>query len=492
MSEIKVCNPVSVPASLIGDLADLRAAVERLRTDNEKLRTDNEKLRADNERLQQQLQQAQQQLQQAQRASKRQAAPFSKGEPKNQPRTPGRKAGTAHGRHGHRPAPTAERIDEILEARLPEACTCGGSIRPTDVAHQFQTEIPRRPIVRQFNVQRGCCTACGKSHQGRHPLQTSDALGAAASQVGPDAQAAVVLLNKTFGVSHAKIATLFGSFFGINLTRGASAQIVLRAGERLEPAYAAIEKQIADAERVAADETGWRIGGLPAWLHAWASDEATCYHIGRGRSADALEDVIGLDWAGILQHDGFASYDRFTKATHQQCLAHIIRRCRDLWGQATSGGAVRFPRDLVNLFTGAIHLRNEYLAGRVPESEWESAFEEYEERLVCLVLPAREVPEYKTLRKHLRSHQDEWLAFLGDIRIEPTNWEGEQAIRPAVVNRKVWGGNRTENGARAQEILMSVLRTCWQQKRAPLEFVSQTLAAFGNHRATTPALFTGR
>ena len=27
---------------------------------------------------------------------------------------------------------------------------------------------------------------------GRHPLQTSDALGAAAAQIGPDAQAAVI------------------------------------------------------------------------------------------------------------------------------------------------------------------------------------------------------------------------------------------------------------------------------------------------------------
>jgi hypothetical protein len=29
-------------------------------------------------------------------------------------------------------------------------------------------------------------------------------LGAAASQIGPDAQAAVVALNKTFGLSHIK------------------------------------------------------------------------------------------------------------------------------------------------------------------------------------------------------------------------------------------------------------------------------------------------
>ena len=51
----------------------------------------------------------------------------------------------------------------------------------------------------------------------------------------------------------------------------------------------------------------------------------------------------------------------------------------------------------------------------------------------------------------------------------------EQAIRPAVVNRKVWGGNRTLRGARAQSVLTSVLRTCVQQGKDVLTFLSQTL-----------------
>ncbi|HSH23030.1 MAG TPA: hypothetical protein VK975_03115, partial [Acidimicrobiales bacterium] len=40
---------------------------------------------------------------------------------------------------------------------------------------------------------------------------------------------------------------------------------------------------------------------------------------------------------------------------------------------------------------------------------------------------------------------------------------GEQGIRPAVVNRKVWGGNRTERGAEHQSRLMTFLRTAHQQ-----------------------------
>jgi transposase len=76
--------------------------------------------------------------------------------------------------------------------------------------------------------------------------------------------------------------------------------------------------------------------------------------------------------------------------------------------------------------------------------------------------------------------------------VEPTNWEAEQAIRPAVVNREVWGGNRTWAGARAQEVLMSVLETCKRAGRAGLDFVSQTLRAFGNATLPRPVLLAPR
>ena len=49
------------------------------------------------------------------------------------------------------------------------------------------------------------------------------------------------------------------------------------------------------------------------------------------------------------------------------------------------------------------------------------------------------------------------------------------AIRFGVILRKVWGGSRTWVGARAQFVLMSVWRTCWQQGRAALDFLSQIL-----------------
>jgi len=485
MVAIKVVDPVSVPVSVLAELYDLRACVANLQRDNDRFRQENQRLRCE-------LDQARADLVQAQRQAKRQAAPFSKGSTKPHPKRPGRKSGAAHGRHGHRLPPSPTTVDVVLEAPLPDACPqCGGVIQETTMRQQYQTEIPRRPIVRQFNVHIGCCSACGQRLQGRHPLQTSDALGAAAAQIGPDAQAAVATLNKTFGLSHCKVSKVFQALFGISLTRGASTQIVLRATERLEPADAEICAELKAAPCLTPDETGWRVAGQPAWLHAWVTERAVAYAIEEHRKADALEGVIGRDWAGKMTHDGFSSYDRFTRAIHQQCLGHILRRVRELAAQATRG-AVHYPRRLLALFRAAIHLRNRHLKGEVSARELKKARPQFDARLEKLAWPAREVPAYETLSGHLWKHLDEWFTFLDHPEVEPTNWEGEQAIRPAVVNRKVWGGNRTWPGAHAQEVLMSVLQTCTRTGRSGLEFVSQTLRAFGNPQLPHPVLLQPR
>jgi hypothetical protein len=71
-----------------------------------------------------------------------------------------------------------------------------GAGTETHVAQQFQVEIARKPIHRQFNIHVGQCRQCHRRVQGRHPLQTPDALGAAA-QLGPEAHAAVVHAQKS-------------------------------------------------------------------------------------------------------------------------------------------------------------------------------------------------------------------------------------------------------------------------------------------------------
>jgi transposase len=431
-------------------------------------------------------------LEESQRAGKRQAAPFRKGPPKSNPKTPGRKPNDG-GRHAFRPPPSADQVDECHDACLPDECPhCHGHLMETEVAEQFQTEIPRKPLIRKFHVHIGRCNSCGKRVQGRHPLQTSDALGAAASQVGPDAQAAATILHTQMGLSYGKVSAVFDTLFSINLTRGAGAQINLRAATRLESDYQLILEDVSQSKRITPDETGWRIGGHPAWLHVWVGDRATAYAIDSQRSADALERVIGRDWSGFMCHDGYSTYDRFTNAIHQQCVGHLLRRAEGLLSVA-KGGAVHFPRQVIDLFREAVHWRNEYHRGVLTLGQLEDQRDVFDDRLNVLLSRPRQVAAHATLAKHLWNHFEEWFTFVfNPDSVEATNWEAEHAVRPAVVNRKVCGGNRTSDGGKGQGILMSVMETCRRQSHVVLDYISQTLRSVGSLLVPRPKLLPRR
>ena len=434
---------------------------------------ENQQLREQVAQFQETIRDLQKRLAEAERTANRQAAPFSKGEPKKNPKKPGRKTGNQHGRHAHRQPPPPDQVDETLEAPLPEQCPdCGGKIIEDRLDEQFQTEIPRQPIVRKFNIHCGHCPTCGKHVRGRHPLQTSDATGAAQSQLGPDAQATVVYLNKRAGMSYGKIADTFHKCYRITLTRGAAAQIVLRACQILQPVYEQIKERIIASEHLTPDETGWRIGGHPAWLHDWVGDDgATLYAIDPQRSADVLERVIGIDWSGSMTHDGFSSYERFENVAHQQCVDHALRRARGLLKKHT-GAATRFPRQVIDLFTPALRLRDRLNEANADEDRRDRVYQDYTQRLRNLTERPRRNALNERFAKHLANHAACWFVFLLDPAVPATNHRAEQALKTPIVNRKVWGGNRTDAGGAAQAVTCSVLQTCHNKAVDVFAFLS--------------------
>src|SRR5437660_409273 len=427
-------------------------------------------LQAENERLRRQLDEAT-------RAGKRQAAPFAKGQPAAQPKKPGRKPGKDYGTKAHRQPPSPEQINEVHEARLPDRCPdCGGPLDETHIAQQFQVEIPRKPIHRQFNIHIGECRQCHYRVQGRHPLQTSDALGAAAAQLGPDAQAAVVELNKQGGLSHGKVTRCLESLFGIPLSRGGSVHTVLRAATRCESVYEAIRQSVGQSDWVVPDETGWRVGGRPAWLHALAGPEATAYVIDPTRSGAVAEGILGLDYNGFMIHDGWSPYDQFEDARHQQCLNHLLRRADEMAAAATRG-AVCFPRRVAELLRAGLDLRDRHASGKISRHGLAVACGRLENHLSGLIFPPKTNAANERLAQHVWAHRGDLFTFLRQPGLDATNWRAELAIRFGVILRKVWGGSRTWAGARAQVVLMSVWRTCWQQGRSALDFLSHLLRA---------------
>jgi transposase len=454
------------PQRIIDDQArriqQLEEDLRRSEAERQRLRRENEKLKED--------------LEAARRASARQAAPFSRDTRVAEPRRPGRKPGAAYGRHAHRPAPT--HVDQTYDAPLPATCpACAGRLRATGVATQYQEELPvQRPLVRAFHVHVGRCTRCRRRVQGRHPLQTSNALGAAAVQLGPQAIAFAVLLNKRCGLSYGKIAALLRARFGLPVTCGGLVHAVHRAARRAAPTYAHLRATVRGSPVVTADETSWRVDADLQWLWAFVTPETTVYAIQPGRGLAQAAVVIGQDYPGVLVRDGWQSYRQFTHALHQTCLAHLLRTCRRLLLDYPDQPLVR---DVKAILQAALHTRAQFQQGEISAHGLAVARGAYLERLGRLLerTPSRRLA-VRRFQGHLIREYDAIFSFLFEPTLDATNWRAEQALRPAVVTRKMCGGgNRTARGARSQEILASLLRTADQRGLDPTAILTTLLTA---------------
>lgn len=415
---------------------------------------DRDRLRRENERLKHELDLAR-------RAGTRQAAPFSKGAPMPRPRRTGRRAGARHGCHRHRPPPP--HVDDVIAVPVSPTCPqCAGVVAPTRVAAQYQEDLPVvTPVVRRFDIGIGRCTACGRRVQGRHPWQTSEALGAAAVQLGPRVLALIVVLNKQLGLSHGKVARLLREWFGLAVTPSTVTRALHRAARQAQPTYAALCETIRGSPVVVPDETSWKVNGRLEWLWAFATPETTVYRIQPGRGFPQAAAVLGADYDGVLVRDGWAPYRRFTAAAHQTCLAHLLRRCRDL---IRDHPRAPFAARVKALLQQALGIRDRRAAGTMSTHGAAVARGHVLNQFFTALDTAGTLPDMQRFAAHLRTELPALFSFLFEPTIDATNWRAEHALRPAVVNRKVCGGNRSARGADTQHVLTSLLRTAQQRQ----------------------------
>jgi transposase len=445
-------SSASDPQQIIDEQA---REIERLREDLRRSEAERQRLRRENEKLKDELDAAR-------RAVYRQAAPFARGVTVATPRLPGRKRGAAYGVRAHRRPPA--HVDATYEAPLPPACPdCGGPLRRQRTAVQYQEELPvQRPVVRQFRIAIGRCRACHRRVQGRHRWQTSDALGAAAVQLGPEAVALAVILNKQLGLSYGKITQLLRERFGLTVSRGGVTQAVHRAARQAAPSYAALCAAVRGSPMVTADETSWRVAADLHWLWAFVTPETTVYKIQPGRGLAQAAAIIGIDYPGVLVRDGWQSYRHFQAALHQSCLAHLLRTCRRLLLDYPDQPFVTAVKTILQ---AALATRDQHRRGAVSAHGLATARGHYLERLGRLLerTPSRRLP-VRRFQSHLIVEYDAVFGFLFDPTVDATNWRAEQALRPAVVTRKMCGGgNRTARGAETQQVLASLLRTAQQR-----------------------------
>ena len=408
-------------------------------------------------------------IDQLRRGAKRQTAPFSKGTRVANPKRPGRKPGS--GSFHYRKAPLPEQITEPpvdVPVTLAACPACGGPLEEERVDFAYTTDIPAipRPQVTQYRVAMCRCRVCGKQVRGQHPDVTPDQHGATAHRVGDRAMAAAHGLHYGIGIPVRKVPLVLETLHGLTLTQGAITQDALRrATGEVGTAYERLRVAVPESPVVHTDDTGWRVGGAPAYLMTFETDEVTVYQIRSQHRHEEVQEVIPPTYEGVMVTDRGRSYDAqaFDAVAQQKCLAHILRSISDVL-QMKKGRARDFGERLKGLLQDAIQLWRAWHAGEVPgfvtevHALWDAITHHLRPRLLT-------DPDNQRLlngigRQHDRGHL---LRFLADPQVEPTNNRAERVLRPAVIARKVSQCSKNQAGAQAFAAFKSVVQTLAKQ-----------------------------
>jgi hypothetical protein len=478
---------------LAGEVASLVAANTGLQRENERLRgrvgelellagergpRDDAGLRARIAELEGRVAQLERELVEARRAAKRQAAPFARRRRKAKPKRPGRKPG--HPGSFRTPPSEVDRTEwEPLTACPHCGCT---ELEDLHEHENYVLELLRKAYeVIRFVTQSGYCPHCRRRVRSRHPEQPSVASGAAMVCVGPRAMAFAIDLKVRHGVPMRRTAELLGTGVGLGFTAGALAQMMQRLARKLEPVYEALiaAVQVADAVWSAAepptpfgavDETGWRIVRATRWLWVFCTREVTVYVVDARRGHEVPLEVLGAGFGGILHHDGGREFDSLTNYLHQTCLEHILRDLDEL-SEVKTRGAVRFPRAVAAVLREAIALRR--LGGVQSEVQAGDPADRIETRLDRLLVADLTDPDNARMQRRLQRNREWLFPFLYLEEAEATNGQAERQLRPMIIGRKIGACNRSEAGARAHQLLASVIASARQQKQNEVDLLQQ-------------------
>jgi hypothetical protein len=261
---------------------------------------------------------------------------------------------------------------------------------------------------------------------------------------------------------------------GLKLSAGGLAQLLQRAAQRSSDLYEEILTSIRQSPAVNADETSWYVGQPGWWLWVFTTPTATAYIVDQSRGADVVDHVLGDAFAGMLVTDCLASYNAINCRKHK-CIAHHLRVLKE-----HEQSLERRGRQSQYLFLWKIFFKNVIDTWNLREKLGENQFLEIASRIGRGVdrLLDRSPPEPEEIRfrDRLNRQRDHLLGCLSEPAAEPTNNRAERDLRPAVINRKISCGNRTDTGKTAWQVLRSAAVTIQHRGQNFLDVMASKLA----------------
>lgn len=408
---------------------------------------------------------------------KKRTEKFAKGNTgRKRKKRPGRKKG-----HEGITRRTPEHIDEVIDETLNECPDCHHELgEAIDIEEQIQEDIvPAYVRVRKYRKHIYCCAHCQqKVIAPYHPEHVPK------GYLGANVLIHAAILKYHHCLPYRKICELLEETSGLKVSPGGISQALLRISQWLGVERDQILAAIRGSPQVHADETGWRLDGKRSWVWALVNKLLAYYHVDRSRGRKVLKKILGEEFKGTLISDFYSVYLKLPYRM-QKCLVHLLRDFHDCSKTDKDEEFVKAYKKIKRIINDARRLQSKY--STMPSGKYMRLRVRMEERLFDFMTVGYKNKNLQRLSKRFARSWMDILRFLKDPSLAWHNNLAERMIRPNVIYRNRSFGNRSNQGAEAHGIIMSLLQTLRLQNKD----VAQNLRmAYLKHRQgyTAPCL----
>jgi transposase len=467
---------------LAAENAVLRAENAELRTENAALRAEHEELTAVLAALTERVAELERQL--ASDSSNSSRPPSSDAPWSKKPATrrssrsrSGRKPGKQPGASSSARS-LADDADDTVEIQ-PERCRrCDTSLAGAEECRRQRRQVidvrpAPPPKVTEYQRISKVCRCCGAVttpgwDDAAVPVEHAATVATVGSpvRIGPETAARAALLTCAHYLPVGRARDLVEALTAIEVSTGFLAGIRGRAARRLEKTFLGhMQKLLASAPLLHADETPGRAAGALSYVHVACTDYLTLMHVGDRCAATIDAGGVLADFTGVLMRDGYAGYAHL-QAVHAWCGAHLLRDLHSLSDADPDGQlwATAMATTLLDANRAAHqarergadclddatlkHIRNHYL-GALARGDTDNRGQH-----TTLAAKAR------TLINRFRRYEDMILRFATDLSVPFTNNQAERSCRPVKIQQRTSGGCwRTLQGLIDFAIVQSYLDT---------------------------------
>ncbi len=291
-----------------------------------------------------------------------------------------------------------------------------------------------------------------------------------AVQYGHGVKAHAVYLSQYQLIPYLRVQEYFRDQVNLPISVGSIYNFNQQAYTLLEQFEQKLIEKLVASSLLHTDETGINIDGKRHWLHCHSNERWTLFYTHTRRGTDAMNERGVLPrFNGILCHDHWKPYYRYTTCLHALCNAHHLRELERAYEQDNQQWARQMQTLLQDI------LADVKAQGNILPTE---QAEHYTERYRALLKQAEnECPapdetknpsqrgrvkrsKARNLLERLQLYEQDVLRFMTNSIVPFTNNQGENDIRMTKVHQKISGCFRAKNGADIFCRVRSYLSTC--------------------------------